>query len=125
MKKKPTFLLKNQRKRSQTGGEISKCCQNVAKMLPKQGFKAKVKNANNLFCKSLAFLVSGATRNRTGDTRIFSPLLYQLSYGTLLNCGAKLEKVFYSGKSFHENLKKTNGNNGFVVICFINVLVVD
>ena len=25
----------------------------------------------------------GATRNRTGDTRIFSPLLYQLSYGTL------------------------------------------
>ena len=27
---------------------------------------------------------SGATRNRTGDTRIFSPLLYQLSYGTNL-----------------------------------------
>ena len=27
-------------------------------------------------------LSSGATRNRTGDTRIFSPLLYQLSYGT-------------------------------------------
>ncbi len=26
---------------------------------------------------------SGATRNRTGDTRIFSPLLYQLSYGTI------------------------------------------
>ncbi len=24
----------------------------------------------------------GTTRNRTGDTRIFSPLLYQLSYGT-------------------------------------------
>ena len=40
------------------------------------------KNANNLFCKLLAFLASGATRNRTGDTRIFSPLLYQLSYGT-------------------------------------------
>ena len=29
------------------------------------------------------FLQSGATRNRTGDTRIFSPLLYQLSYGTM------------------------------------------
>ena len=28
-------------------------------------------------------LQSGATRNRTGDTRIFSPLLYQLSYGTV------------------------------------------
>ena len=27
---------------------------------------------------------SGATRNRTGDTRIFSPLLYQLSYGTII-----------------------------------------
>ena len=27
---------------------------------------------------------SGTTRNRTGDTRIFSPLLYQLSYGTML-----------------------------------------
>ena len=25
----------------------------------------------------------GATRNRTKDTRIFSPLLYLLSYGTL------------------------------------------
>ena len=29
-------------------------------------------------------IFSGATRNRTGDTRIFSPLLYQLSYGTLV-----------------------------------------
>ena len=26
--------------------------------------------------------LSGVTRNRTGDTRIFSPLLYQLSYDT-------------------------------------------
>ncbi len=31
---------------------------------------------------------SGATRNRTGDTRIFSPLLYQLSYGTNFLCTA-------------------------------------
>ena len=29
-----------------------------------------------------AVILRGATRNRTGDTRIFSPLLYQLSYGT-------------------------------------------
>ena len=28
--------------------------------------------------------LGGATRNRTGDTRIFSPLLYQLSYGTVV-----------------------------------------
>ena len=34
---------------------------------------------------SFAFLRSGATRNRTGDTRIFSPLLYQLSYGTVVS----------------------------------------
>ena len=32
---------------------------------------------------SLKSFKSGATRNRTGDTRIFSPLLYQLSYGTM------------------------------------------
>ena len=30
-------------------------------------------------------LSGGATRNRTGDTRIFSPLLYQLSYGTFFS----------------------------------------
>ncbi len=29
------------------------------------------------------FFESGATENRTRDTRIFSPLLYQLSYGTI------------------------------------------
>ena len=40
-------------------------------------------------------LSSGATRNRTGDTRIFSPLLYQLSYGTFPFAGAKV--VLYFG----------------------------
>ena len=41
-------------------------------------------------------LFGGATRNRTGDTRIFSPLLYQLSYGTIvvLFCDAKVRKSF-------------------------------
>ena len=33
---------------------------------------------------SNCLIISGATRNRTGDTRIFSPLLYQLSYGTIV-----------------------------------------
>ena len=32
----------------------------------------------------------GATRNRTGDTRIFSPLLYQLSYSTLIVVAANI-----------------------------------
>ena len=40
----------------------------------------------------------GATRNRTGDTRIFSPLLYQLSYGTSLISGAKVGLIFESTK---------------------------
>ena len=39
--------------------------------------------------KHLCTFFGGATRNRTGDTRIFSPLLYQLSYGTLLLCECK------------------------------------
>lgn len=53
---------------------------------------------------------SGATRNRTGDTRIFSPLLYQLSYGTIvfLICDAKVCILLIMGKYFryffHENL---------------------
>ena len=33
--------------------------------------------------------LGGTTRNRTGDTRIFSPLLYQLSYGTIVNMSCK------------------------------------
>ena len=49
------------------------------------GFEGKnhrkdTKKAVTFDCNCLIF--SGATRNRTGDTRIFSPLLYQLSYGT-------------------------------------------
>ena len=31
-------------------------------------------------CKSLFTMGGGETQNRTGDTRIFSPLLYRLSY---------------------------------------------
>ena len=50
-------------------------------------------------------LFGGATRNRTGDTRIFSPLLYQLSYGTKM----------VIGRAFHfviEDLSET------IVSCF-------
>ena len=48
----------------------------------------------------LGFSFCGATRNRTGDTRIFSPLLYQLSYGTIAMsgiaafCGANVRSFF-------------------------------
>ena len=41
------------------------------------------KSLNLMEIQGSYFLQSGATRNRTGDTRIFSPLLYQLSYGTI------------------------------------------
>ena len=43
----------------------------------------KKKISNLLNVNKLEITFCGATRNRTGDTRIFSPLLYQLSYGTL------------------------------------------
>ena len=43
----------------------------------------------------IGFLLSGTTRNRTGDTRIFSPLLYQLSYGTIFWFAvAKIRRYF-------------------------------
>ncbi len=45
--------------------------------------KILISFGNQDFIVSYSFQ-SGATRNRTGDTRIFSPLLYQLSYGTNL-----------------------------------------
>ena len=46
-------------------------------------------------------VLCGVTRNRTGDTRIFSPLLYHLSYDTgniCHKCGCKDTYFFKSGK---------------------------
>ena len=45
---------------------------------------------------------SGTTKNRTRDTWIFSPLLYQLSYGTLYFEATKVVKIFLFPK-FYEN----------------------
>jgi hypothetical protein len=42
----------------------------------------------------------GTTRNRTRDTRIFSPLLYQLSYGTKYIGAANVQKDFISASRF-------------------------
>ena len=44
--------------------------------------------------------LSGATRNRTGDTRIFSPLLYQLSYGTIAFLRCKGRAIFSIGQIY-------------------------
>ena len=56
--------------------------------------------------RRMTLLHCGATRNRTGDTRIFSPLLYHLSYGT--NCvnfaSAKVRIIFKSAKLFADFL---------------------
>jgi hypothetical protein len=48
------------------------------------GVVAKTKNSEILDNEAFRSFTGGATRNRTGDTRIFSPLLYQLSYGTVV-----------------------------------------
>ena len=48
----------------------------------------------------LNFGSSGATGNRTRDTRIFSPLLYQLSYGTVRFGIAKIGIIFIPANYF-------------------------
>ena len=47
-------------------------------------YKILILYKKKTFKKNLKAFFCGTTRNRTGDTRIFSPLLYQLSYGTIL-----------------------------------------
>ena len=59
---------------------IEKCDQNVTKF--EEYHKKKVSNL--LKINKLETCSRGANGNRTSDTRIFSPLLYQLSYGTLM-----------------------------------------
>ena len=73
--------------------------------------------------KKFGFL-SGTTRNRTGDTRIFSPLLYQLSYGTILTtidfsfAGAKVVIKIGSTKFFSEKVfKKDKKVLFYLVLC--------
>ena len=86
-----------------------------------------------LFTYNVLFnLKSGTTRNRTGDTRIFSPLLYQLSYGTIrekrgIPCyrGAKISKKFntanalcnFVGKFFPARQKNYRPGNQKKVRC--------
>ena len=61
--------------------------------------------------RCFAFLCCGATRNRTGDTRIFSPLLYQLSYGTIfvyascLKASANIGRFFLPCKYFIKKMQ--------------------
>ena len=50
-------------------------------------------------------ILSGATGNRTRDTRIFSPLLYQLSYGTVVFGIAKVISFFDFAKFSLKNFR--------------------
>ena len=66
--------------------------------------------------RCFTFLCCGATRNRTGDTRIFSPLLYQLSYGTIiyascLKASANIESFLILCKFFR---KKNSSKRIFI-----------
>ena len=62
--------------------------------------------------RCFAFLCCGATGIRTRDTRIFSPLLYQLSYGTIVMsanfvlASAKIATFFYSANFYGKKISK-------------------
>ena len=63
-------------------------------------------------------LFGGATRNRTGDTRIFSPLLYQLSYGTKMLQIKCITKHVAFRKVVPPGIEP--GTQGFSVLCSTN-----
>ena len=78
-------------------------------------FLTKEKRRKSLICSVLlisTFGSSGATRSRTGDTRIFSPLLYQLSYGTIVFGDAKIDIIFISAKFPIKKVKKRSPTTG-------------
>ena len=87
----------------------SQKCQNVAQMLPKSWSIEKEKSPKSLSDSSLGDFSSGATGIRTRDTRIFSPLLYQLSYGTIVcntfrDCECKGRQKFLICKLFSKKI---------------------
>ena len=54
-------------------------------------------------------IFSGSTRNRTGDTRIFSPLPYQLSYGTIMSFCISLSRLRVQRYTLFLNLQEKSG----------------
>ena len=69
-----------------------------------------------------AVILRGATRNRTGDTRIFSPLLYQLSYGTVvfrLRC--KGTYIFLTTKHYQDIFFKKLKNCRFFLFLWVKM----
>ena len=84
----------------------SKClrCFSIFCMLPSVSvvsnvrIQKKTRFYESFFC--------GANGNRTSDTRIFSPLLYQLSYGTIIFACAKIELFLIIFLIFYRKNKK-------------------
>jgi hypothetical protein len=77
---------------------LIKLCLGTKTNTPKQkpdnkGHKTKKKPHNEGF-------MCGTSRDRTSDTRIFSPLLYQLSYGTSVFGAAKVTHILNFLKFF-------------------------
>ena len=64
-----------------------------------------------------AVILRGATRNRTGDTRIFSPLLYQLSYGTIVLRVQSYNNFFNSPNFLRIIFQKSNFS---IILRFFN-----
>jgi hypothetical protein len=70
--------------------------------------QSNVPGATGSFCRSeVCNLVGGQGRNRTADTRIFSPLLYQLSYLAIPDCAARDGDI--ASKQPQEVFRGTNG----------------
>ena len=73
------------------------------------GSTSQYKTAQNKKERLKTSLLRGATGIRTRDTRIFSPLLYQLSYGTII-CAllfvseCKDKHIFFICKFFRKKL---------------------
>ena len=58
----------------------------------------------------------GTDGNRTSDTRIFSPLLYQLSYGT---------SVFVAAKIRQNSIRARKKLQNFDIFLFFDLFMVD
>ena len=61
-------------------------------------------------------LFCGANGNRTSDTRIFSPLLYQLSYGTSRELRLNTIRDYVAHKNFRRALALRSANASLVYV---------
>ena len=72
-----------------------------------------IKQKDSHRCESL---FGGATENRTRDTRIFSPLLYQLSYGTSRELWLNTNRDYIAHMNFRHALALRSANTSLVYV---------